>query len=150
MAVPTIFDPEHETSDNIVLQENNVCIEKCVFENIDVPVDFDLDDATNSQDDNMTIQNAVAPECDCATMKEKIQVQSQQIFSQSKKIQKQSDEILLLKQKNQNQSNEVNDLRAQLNELTSKFQCGLVRFAMEANDVKVNQKCYKHTYARGL
>lgn len=54
-----------------------------------------------------------------------------EIVAQNEKIKYQANMILSLQQKLQSQSDEILHFRA-------KFQCGLVKFAVEAKDPKVN------------
>lgn len=141
MAVPTIFDPVDET----ILQKNDATPRQNVLpELVDVATILDPADETILQiNDARPIQNAtqdVVPECNCASLQKTIQIQAMEILNQKEKLRQQSIEILSLNVTIQAQSEEVKNLEAELSASTSKLQCGLVRFALEANDTEV--RCY--------
>lgn len=142
MAVPIIFDSDHDTSGETVSQREDCSpIQNIVPERIDSITFHDPDDdtlyETILQKNNATPIQNIVPECNCASMKETIQIQSQEISLQTEKFKQQSEEKLLLSQKIQTQSEEIRNLTAQISTLRPNLQYGLVRFAIEAKDTKV-------------
>lgn len=138
LAVPIIFDPDDATSSEKI---GDTSIQNVSPECVDVPEIFNSDDETILQKNDIApIRNArqnVVPECNCASVQKTIEMQSKEILSQKDKIRRQSNEILKLNRMFQAQSEEVKNLESQLRALTSKLECGLVRFATEAKDSKV-------------
>lgn len=156
MVVPIIFDSDHDTPGETVLQREDCSpIQNVVPERIDSITFHDPDDdtlyETILQINNATPIQNIVPECNCASMEETIQIQSQEISLQTEKFKQQSEEKLLLNQKIQTQSEEIRNLTAQISTLRPNLQYGPVRFAIEAKDTKVyfdlnikkNPKCFR-------
>lgn len=142
-----VDDPNDKTPDDTISQGNDAelipnSVIVCNCTSMEQTIQTQLNEITSQQkiikrksNEILSLKTTIQTQSD--EMKRKIQIQSKEILTTKEIIKQQSNEILSLTTTIRIQSDEISDLKAQLSTLTSKHQCPLIKFAIEAKDTKV-------------